>query len=464
MDRNSARIWIQVFGETAMKRIFVIMLLSFLSSLFIFLAVMTGVFYLGFKRSLAGWGSEKRITIEEQIQRELKDILPRADGSKKGLLEARIQPLLPYSTYLAVYNSEKELLYIHSKPRSRGGAGMNQERFRNDISKIPMKAVKTNGKISGYYALGSVGFGADRANINFLESMRKTVWFSLVFSFLLALLFAFLFSKRISNSAKTVATGINRMSQGDLSVRIQEKGITEISHIAQSANRLSAKLEKEEGLRRQWASDIAHDLRTPVTALKSQLEGMAEGVLDISKRRINKVLNELLRVEVLVNDLGELTMLESPEMKIHRSAIDASGFFQDLKDRFLHQLQEKNISVSWEKKTSVFSGDENLLLRAVSNFISNAIRHTPERGRITVTLRSDTDRSVISIFNTGEAIPEEEIKRVFERLYRGEYARKTPGSGLGLTISKKIAELHGGSINIQSSHNYGTTIEMSLPV
>ena len=294
--------------------------------------------------------------------------------------------------------------------------------------------------------------------------MRKTVIISLAFAIVIAFIFSLIISKRLSTPAKVVSESINEIAQGNLSVRIPTKGVKEISLIAHSANELAAKLEQEESLRHQWASDIAHDLKTPVAALRSQLEGMADGVLDITKERIYRNLRELSRIETLVNDLGELTRLESPEMHIKVKKIDTETFLKDLKNRFSRQFEEKKITVEWNNRIETFKGDENLIQRAVSNIVSNAIRHTHENGKITVTVRSNRQRQLITVFNTGEGISKDEIKKVFDRLYRGEYARKAPGSGLGLTIAQKIAELHGGKVTISSKEGYGTTVEMVLSI
>jgi len=446
-----------------MKSIFVKMLFSFFVSLLVFLAIMTSIFLLGFKRSVADWGIEKRKTIEEQIQNELKNILAQDNIDTQTLLNRRISSLIPQNLYLIVYDSDKNVIYVHKGVHYRGRGKMRREDFGEGFSsRLALKTVSTNGKIIGYYSIGSMVFGLDKANARFLESMQKTVLISIAFAFILAFLFAFFSSKKFADSAKSIANGINKISRGKLSVRIPEKGASEISLIAKSANELGRRLEKEEALRRQWASDIAHDLRTPISALKSQLEGMVDGALDFTKERVIKNLKELSRIEFLVNDLGELTILESPEMKIHPTRIDVDNFFQELNNRFECQFNIKNISVGWEKKVDVFIADGNLIQRAVSNFISNAIRHTDKGGKINVAIRNNGNGYVITVFNTGRGIPMGEIKKVFDRLYRGEYARETAGSGLGLTIAQKIAELHGGKVIINSKENYGTTVEMLI--
>jgi len=233
-------------------------------------------------------------------------------------------------------------------------------------------------------------------------------------------------------------------------VKIPEDGAEEIVVIARAANELARKLGREEAIRKQWAADVAHDLRTPIAAVRAQLEGMRDGVLSLTGERVGKNLDEILRIESLVDDLAELTRLESPEMKLRTVAVSAERFCRDLESRFEQDFRAKRITAEWGCGALTLFADEGLLLRAISNFITNAVRHTPEGGRIRVAFEEAAEGFAVRVFNTGEAIPKEEIERIFQRLYRGERSRMTPGAGLGLTISLKIAELHGGTVRVES--------------
>ena len=496
MDRNGTQLGIPVFRKKNVKHLFVTLLLAFIGSIALFFGILTVSFFFGYRRSSRGWVDERRQTIEEQVTRALKEILayrvlpgvskddtldfrqnePQggdsqnewyskswSDTNLQALIELNILQAIPGGLFLAVYDSGKKLIYRHTGHRGMTGMGrMMGQRLRElDISSLPLKPVKQNGKILGYYQIGSLYFGIDRANMQFIQKMRKILLFGSIAAFTFALLLALLLSRRISGSAQRVASGIDRIAQGDLSHRIPERGTAEIAVIAASANKLSQKLKLEEELRRQWAADVAHDLRTPITALKAQLEGIADGILDLTKDRIMKNMRELERIESLVDNLGELTRLESPEMRITPVPVDTESFFKELVDRFSPFFSGKHLSVSWDAKDKTFTGDEHLLLRSLSNFISNAIRHTPAGGRIRIAAWREGKRFLFSVYNTGKEIPKEEIDKVFDRLYRGERSRGSPGSGLGLTIAKKIAELHGGEITMESSPN-GTTVQMYI--
>jgi two-component system sensor histidine kinase BaeS len=190
---------------------------------------------------------------------------------------------------------------------------------------------------------------------------------------------------------------------------------------------------------------------------------MRDGVLDLSKDRIGKSLKEITRIETLVADLEELMRLESPEMRISIEQVEAAAFIEEIAERFAAQLDKKQIQFRSYRGIDRFPVDPALLQRAVTNFFTNAIRHTPRGGRIElrVAARSD-ERTVVTVANSGESIPPGELAKVFDRLYRGEYARSSPGSGLGLTIAKRIAELHGGALSIRNREEGGVVVELML--
>jgi two-component system sensor histidine kinase BaeS len=442
-----------------MKRIFYIVFASIAASIFLSLIVMFVTFRIGYVRSSRAWGDEKSALLEDSVVQILQELFLLDRGVWQSALALKLDPLVPPGVSIVVYDTDRRPLYSHTRGRGRMGGGMMHQ---NGPDTLALKPVRVKDDTVGYYSIGTFGFGADRASMRFLESMRKTVVLSLCSAAAIAILFSLFVSRMISKTARTVSDGIDEMARGNLSVSIPERGTQEISRIAKAANELAAKLTREEQIRSQWAADVSHDLKTPVAALRSQLEGMSDGVLEVTAERIRRNLNELSRIEALVNDLGELTRLESPRMTIQKKKIDAGAFMDGLKERFSPLMKKKGITAEWIQETNDFFGDEDLFTRALSNILSNAVRHTPPNGRITVALSTAQNGYELSVHNTGTAIPPEEIEKVFDRLYRGEYARNTPGSGLGLTIAKKIAQLHGGDISISSEEQKGTTVRMRI--
>ncbi len=424
-----------------MNRLFVRTLIAFMMALLVLVGTMSAVFLWGYQRSLSEWSRKKRSGIEDFVQNIL---------TKQPETEDRT---VPQDVPLFIYDESKELVF------SNRGYG----RRRTASERTNLIHVEKNGEVIGYYYSGSMHFGNDEANQKFIESMSRTISFGLLLSMLISFLFALFFSKSLSTPAINVARGLDRITHGNLKVKIPEKGAEEIALIARSANRLGRQLEREQDLRRQWVQNIVHDLRTPISALKAQFEGMRDGVLDLTASRIEKNIREISRIENLVSDLEELMRLESPEMTIKLEEIRVQDFFNEIQNRFSYEITKKNISLGCMSDLDDFMADRNLILRAVTNFLSNAVRHTNINGKIEIVIKIKGKGILIRVANTGDKITQADIDKVFDRLFRGEYARSTPGSGLGLTIAKKIAELHGGTVRIKNQNDTGVAVEMTIP-
>jgi two-component system sensor histidine kinase BaeS len=189
---------------------------------------------------------------------------------------------------------------------------------------------------------------------------------------------------------------------------------------------------------------------------------MLDGVLKTDRARIERNLDEISRVEKLVNDLQELMSLENPELVPEMSTVAIDELMQDLATTFSYDVEQKHISVDLEPSGLSLTADANLIRRALSNVMTNAIRHTHAAGSIRLSAQKMPKGVSVSVANTGDVIPDDELDKVFDRLFRGDHARTSPGSGLGLTIARKITELHGGSISISSSEESGTVVTINF--
>ena len=431
-----------------MKQLFVRTLITVLSALVILVAVMAVVSAAGFRRSLGEWTQAKTLQLEE-VAREILLRFPDP-----------VTTAVPEDVPLFVYNAEGQLIFSN---RGEGGRRRGNSSAADQGVQGDRVALEERGDLLGYYHTGKMQFQNDGANNRFLNSLRLTVWLGLALALVIAVPFALLFSRSLSRPAVLLSRGLDRITHGDLSIRISEQGAEEIALIARSANRLSEQLLRERDIRRQWVQDIAHDLRTPIAAMRAQFEGMRDGVLDISGDRIVKSLREVSRIETLVEDLEELMRLESPEMKVSLAEVDVPSIIDEIAERFAVGLRTKQIRFESHHGIDRFRADPVLLHRAVTNFLANALRHTPLKGTIELSVEATAEgKTSILLANTGDPIPAADLEKVFDRLYRGEYARSSPGSGLGLTIAKRIAELHGGSLSIRNRAEGGVVVEMII--
>jgi two-component system, OmpR family, sensor histidine kinase BaeS len=463
----------------------------FLTVLIIVAILAVGLFS-GYNRSLVAWSSERQGSVERTAREILRASL--ADSSPAGSSPAGTSPArpgsgadpaadsatgpglghgsgtldpaalttsaaLPLDVPVFIYDKERQLI------ASNRGVGRRREQ-----EGMPIIAIADEGGATiGYYSVGSAQFHADAANQALMQALVRAAVAALLAALAIAAVSAPLLARFLSRPAAQVATGIDRMAEGHLTTRVPEVGVQEIAGIARSANLLASRLEQEQGIRAQWVQDVAHDLRSPVAMIKAQLEAIADGVYTADPPRVARLLRELGRMEQLISDLDELMRLEAPELKAEVRPFSAAGLLDGLRERFAGTLAETGRTLEQNCAVTTIVGDENLLYRALSNLLSNAIRYGEGVVRCTVAVEerlasaSGVPHTRITVWNDGPAIPPEDLSRVFDRLYRGEYARNTAGSGLGLTITRRIVQLHGGTIAIDSAAGEGTTVTIDLP-
>ena len=310
--------------------------------------------------------------------------------------------------------------------------------------------LRRTGKTIGYLCADNVGFLAYKANRIFVSTMEKGLFAGIAIAVSITL--SLFISTVLSKKARSLADYIS--SPDLMKKNMPALGVNEFDRILDSVKKLKNRLLHEETLRRQWMQDISHDLRTPLTAVKMQVEGMNDGVLEATAERFAALYSELTIIEKLVWNLQDLSRFESPEMKIALTDVNAWKFADDVSARFALLAEKKKIKFSVEKKCAEdfnFKADPLLLMRCVSNILQNAFQYTAEGGEVTLcTEKLEEDRVKISVLNTG-AISGEDIPHVFDRLYRGDRSRSTAGSGLGLSIAQAIAILHGGKIEVQNA-------------
>lgn len=293
--------------------------------------------------------------------------------------------------------------------------------------------------------------------------------FGVFFSVLVTLGIVFAYSRGPSDDARLLRNGVKDIARGkrDVSFSLSGRGhLHELKEIGESVSFLQERLAQEEELRRQWSQDIAHDLRTPVAALSAQLEAMRDGLLSGTPERFGLLLSESRRLEKIIDDLLCLAQVESPGFIPKPEPVCVSDLARNAVNRLRFSAERSGhlIRVNADEATSVpFFCDPCLLDRALSNLIQNAIKHSPAESCISVSVRQSPCGCSIEVNNPGY-IREEELERIFDRLYRCESSRTTEGCGLGLPIARAIACAHGGSLTAENTPGHIVRFSLELPV
>ncbi|MFP4407134.1 MAG: sensor histidine kinase [Spirochaetaceae bacterium] len=424
---------------------------AILFSHIIMILVLSGIFVLAIQRSVENWNVHRGRRLQNLMAPEIARTYRLNGKLSETEIHSALRPFLSSSAYVYLVNEQRRPVYfyaegerisVHDPELINAQVRAFGEAFSTPVS------VLDGSEIVGYLYADSLGFRHDMANQHLIHSLFSVFLGGTAVSVAIALLVAYLFSRLLTHQSTELSQGIGRLAAGYRDVNFPIRGASELRSIAASAAKLQEQLSTEERLRQRWTQDIAHDLRTPISALKTQFEGMADGYLVPSEERFHQLQAQLLRIERLVNDLRELSRIESPEMTLECTIIDALSFVEELRSSFVRREVARGKEFRLSCGVTRLRADEHLLERALSNVLDNAFRYAREDGHVRLDLAAEDGYAVFTIGNAGYVEPRE-LEKVFERFFRGEEARTTSGSGLGLSIARAIVQLHGGAIRME---------------
>ncbi|OGN98988.1 MAG: hypothetical protein A2Y89_00155 [Chloroflexi bacterium RBG_13_51_18] len=300
------------------------------------------------------------------------------------------------------------------------------------------------------------------------ESIGRFFIFGGLVAIAIAILLTFLLSRRILSPVKALIGATRRFGRGDFSHRVDYKDKGELGELASSFNSMADDLERIERLRRNMVADVAHELRTPLSNLKGYLEAISDGVIKPDESTIRSLNEEASSLSRLVADLQELSLADAGELKMTIQPENINDLIYETVNALQPKAAAKDLKLITDLSTELpeLNIDAQRIKQVLYNLLDNAIAHTGKGGTITAAAKHQNNMVSISVSDTGEGIPTEELPMIFERFYRVDKsrARTTGGSGLGLTIAKRLVEAHGGKISVDSQPGKGSTFTFILPV
>jgi len=314
------------------------------------------------------------------------------------------------------------------------------------------------------------GMGAGRgimmggAEQTFLGSVDRGILFGALIAVALAALAAFGIAYYLTRPLKRLTAAARTVADGDLTHRVDTGGPIEVQRLGEAFNEMAGSLAESEELRRRLVADVAHELRTPLTSLRAQAEGIAEGVLAADPERLASLADDTRQLSRLVDDLQELSAADAGRLTYRMEATDLGEVARAEAARAaLRAASDVSVTCSCAGGLPV-AGDEGRLAQVVRNLLDNALRHT-DRGVIEVRCSTHAGMATVEVADTGEGIPPEALPYVFERFYRADAARArdTGGSGIGLAVSRRIVEDHGGTVFARNADGGGAVVGFSVP-
>ncbi len=257
-----------------------------------------------------------------------------------------------------------------------------------------------------------------------------------------------------------------RMRDGDGSARVRVTGHDEIGRLAAMFNDMSVRRERLEELRRAMVSDVAHEMRTPVSNIRGWLEAAEDGVAAPDRELMSSLLEEALLLQHVIDDLQDLAAADAGELRLHRQPVDLADLLAQVRSASRAQADRAGVTLDVRVgDPPPLVADPVRLRQAIGNLVTNAVRHTPAGGTVAIDARSTGGQVVIAVADTGTGIDAEDLPRVFDRFWRAEKSRsrQTGGSGLGLSIVRKLAEAHGGTVSATSTAGQGSVFTLRLP-
>ena len=323
----------------------------------------------------------------------------------------------------------------------------------------------------GTGGLGPMGGMMGAAEQAFLDRVNRAVLLAGLAAGVLALLLGFVVFRGVTAPLSRLTHAAHAVAAGDLAQRVQIHSGDEIADLGSAFNSMAENLQRGEQLRREMTADIAHELRTPLSVIQGSLEAVLDGVYPADAEHIQPALDQAQLLARLVEDLRTLALAEAGQLSLDRQPTDAVELVKRVVASFEPQATDKRVTLVVDTPPSLprVQADGQRIAQVLTNLLGNALRYTPENGRVDVRLRAEPRSVLITVTDTGPGISADDLPHIFDRFYRADKSRSRDprnggSSGLGLAIARSIVAAHGGRIWAESKTGQGTTLAFTLPI
>jgi histidine kinase len=325
------------------------------------------------------------------------------------------------------------------------------------------------GQMMGIGSPGSPGGGREPLYQDFRAGFNEALSYAALAAILVAVVVSFVFSRGVVAPLHAIMQASQRIAAGRYDERVQVQGSDELAGLALHFNQMAQKLEEVESMRRRLIGDVSHELRTPLAAIKGSMEGLMDGVLPASPETYQQIYAEADRLNRLVDDLQELSRVESGAYQLDIKPVDLASVLRTVTKRLAPQFDSKRISLDLKLAADLppILADEDRAVQILTNLMGNALQYTPEGGKVSISASRRDGEVQIAVQDAGIGIPSEHLPHVFDRFYRVDQSRSRRlggGSGIGLTIARALVEAQGGRIRVESEgEGKGSTFSFTLP-
>ncbi|MCP4023740.1 MAG: HAMP domain-containing protein [Desulfobacteraceae bacterium] len=331
------------------------------------------------------------------------------------------------------------------------------------------RPIKLSDQIIGFLGLAMPDKVEHPLDLNFLKKQANIFYLLGAIILLVTAMISFLLAKNILSPVHDLMKGTKKIKSFDFNTQINVTSNDELGLLAKDFNHMTQTLAKYEELRKNWISDISHELRTPISILKGKIEALQDGIRQMSPQMVDSLHQDVTRLEKLVQDLHLLSLADSQNLSLNQTAFCPGRLLEQVLNTFQTRLKQKQITLETEfdlYDDANILGNKNLISQVFYNLIENCLRYTDPPGKLAISRRIERGKFTLCFEDSSPGVPSHSLDRIFDRLYRVDKSRSRAlgGSGLGLSICKQIITNHKGTIQAAHSHLGGLMIQITLPL
>ena len=426
--------------------------------------------------------STKLSNLEKQmgiIENSINNYLNQQDGSYSQLKEIIKMACISTNTeaiitdrlgYVYLVNGEdyQDLMYSKIKLNTENSKVTLEEEFKKEVFKVNnasikgyVKAIYEDGEIDGYMIM--VMQNESERNFNMF-----IIWITVIIEIIIsAIVIKIVTNQIIIRPIDNINNVAKRLAKGEVEKRVVVNCNNEIGELAESFNMMAECLEKSDTKRREFISNVSHELRSPITSIKGFIGGILDGVIprDRENYYLKIVYDEVDRLARLVNDLLDMSAMESGKFNLAITEFDINQVISLCILNLEHKIQEKglNVKATFHNNRAYVLGDRDRIIQVVTNIIENSIKYSNDDGEIKIDVYSKGEKIYVDIFNSGECIEEKELNKIWDRFYKSDKSRTNKlSTGLGLPIVRSILSQHNEDIWVKNIEGKGVSFIFTL--
>lgn len=424
--------------------------------------------------------STKLSNLEKQmgiIGNSINNYLNQQDGSYSQLKEIIKMACISTNTeaiitdrlgYVYLVNGEDYQNLMYSKIKLNTESLSSNIEFKKEVFKVDnasikgyVKAIYEDGEIDGYMIM--VMQNESERNFNMF-----IIWITVIIEIIISAIVIKIVTKQIIiRPIDDINNVAKRLAKGEVEKRVVVNCNNEIGELAESFNMMAECLEKSDTKRREFISNVSHELRSPITSIKGFIGGILDGVIprDRENYYLKIVYDEIDRLARLVNDLLDMSAMESGKFNLAITEFDINQVISLCILNLEHKIQEKglNVKATFYNNRAYVLGDRDRIIQVVTNIIENSIKYSNDDGEIKIDVYSKGEKIYVDIFNSGECIEEKELNKIWDRFYKSDKSRTNKlSTGLGLPIVRSILSQHNEDIWVKNIEGKGVSFIFTL--